>query len=475
MVLGDVAGRRQPKVIPRPCFGMIALHSDHTQVSGPLPPKRARLALPTRPAAPQANNTAQRHVSPLPRWRLIVRCAEPASTTVFARVPPKRNVLCICSACLMQSRMCSGWLASACVSACTARRLFVSPCRRCRAAGPFQPAMVGGNPFAKREGGAQKEDLLADAERSDAPWHDEEEASSPPAAQPASSFNRRRRSTSLSPETAQTGSRAAMEPGMAAAELSGLPPPPPLVPAPSASEPPAQVGAEAVPAAGAVPGVPYYPPAPGATGAWGSGPYGGGPYGGDGPYGGRPYGAPSGALPPGAGAPAGGPYGCAPADYYSTQPPHGQPTTAPAWTAGYPAADQPLTYQTFEQQGGGLPPAKMRCGGLGEQWTVSQAGPRLPAGCGTSLPGAKPRCSQDRSRQLEASRHALNPTPPACSPSQLLWPRLRCPCCPALPGGPHHLAAVVSASFLPWQAESASTCGKPRSGRCSWPLSPACR
>lgn len=234
--------------------------------------------------------------------------------------------------------------------------------------------MVGGNPFAKREGGAQKEDLLADAERSDAPWHDEEEASSPPAAQPASSFNRRRRSTSLSPETAQTGSRAAMEPGMAAAELSGLPPPPPLVPAPSASEPPAQVGAEAVPAAGAVPGVPYYPPAPGATGAWGSGPYGGGPYGGDGPYGGRPYGAPSGALPPGAGAPAGGPYGGAPADYYSTQPPHGQPTTAPAWTAGYPAADQPLTYQTFEQQGGGLPPAKMRCGGLGEQWTLFLVG-----------------------------------------------------------------------------------------------------
>ncbi|KAL4452076.1 hypothetical protein ABPG75_007738 [Micractinium tetrahymenae] len=225
--------------------------------------------------------------------------------------------------------------------------------------------MVGGNPFATREGEAQKEDLLAGAERSDAPWHDDEGAAPSPVVQPASSFSRRRRSASLSPRDAQTESRAAAEPGAVAAADEALPPPPPLVPAPLASEPPHPDGTEGPPAAGAAPGVPYYPPAPGTTGAWGSGPYGGGPYGGS---------IPPGAPPPAGGA-GGGLYGVGAADYYSTQPPpYGQPATAPAWTAGYPAADQPLTYQTFEQQGGGAPPGKMRCGGLGEQWTLFLVG-----------------------------------------------------------------------------------------------------
>ncbi|KAL4437513.1 hypothetical protein ABPG77_003494 [Micractinium sp. CCAP 211/92] len=225
--------------------------------------------------------------------------------------------------------------------------------------------MVGGNPFAKREGGAQKEDLLAGAERSDALWHDEEE-SPRPVAQPSSSFGRRRHSTSLSPESAQTESRAAVEPGAAAAELGSLPPPPPLVPPPSASEPPALGSAQEPLATGTAAGTPYYPPAPGTSGAWGSNPYG------SNPYGGSPYG---GGAPPGVPPPAGdGPYGAAPGDYYSTQPAYGQPAMAPAWTAGYPAADQPLTYQTFEQQGGGPPPGKMRCGGLGEQWTLFLVG-----------------------------------------------------------------------------------------------------
>lgn len=245
-------------------------------------------------------------------------------------------------------------------------------CLQNPAVGTAHTAMVGGNPFAKREGGAQKEDLLAGAERSDALWHDEEEAPRP-VAQPSSSFGRRRHSTSLSPESAQTESRAAVEPGAAAAELGSLPPPPPLVPPPSASEPPALGSAQEPLATGTAAGTPYYPPAPGTSGAWGSNPYG------SNPYGGSPYG---GVAPPGVPPPAGdGPYGAAPGDYYSTQPAYGQPAMAPAWTAGYPAADQPLTYQTFEQQGGGPPPGKMRCGGLGEQWTVGRALQGVPLLC----------------------------------------------------------------------------------------------
>lgn len=294
------------------------------------------------------------------------------------------------------------------------------------------PAMVGGNPFAKREGGAQKEDLLAGAERSDAPWHDDEEAAPPPVALPANSASRRRRSTSLPSESAQTESRAAAEPG--AAELGSLPPPPPLVPAPLASEPPPPGGAEPALPAGVAPGVPYYPPAPGTAGAWGSGTYGSGSYGSTAPPG----------VPPPAGGAGGGAYGGGPADYYATQPPqppYGQPTMAAAWTAGYPAADQPLTYQTFEQQGGGTPPGKMRCGGLGEQWTVSQAEAGSPPGHQDGWVVAMPCCSCTNAENAASIVPASSTVLPTCMLAQAdpAPPAPRTP----LPPRPSHPAAQL--------------------------------
>jgi hypothetical protein len=208
--------------------------------------------------------------------------------------------------------------------------------------------MSRSNPFADAE---DKTDLLqaTGGLRSDADdWRDEPLSPTVPqgAATPLAALP----SIDASPRRADQPPAAPLE------QPGGGPPAPP---------PPAAYDAGLATPAGYPPGYPpattaspsgpapqrsgsYYPPAPGATGAWGaaSQPFSDQPP----PYGSssQPHGADGGAAP------------------YGAPPPYQQ---GAAWTSsGYETGR--LSYQPFEQSQAGAPPPKMRCGGLGEMWTL---------------------------------------------------------------------------------------------------------
>ncbi|PSC75334.1 Endonuclease exonuclease phosphatase family isoform B [Micractinium conductrix] len=223
---------------------------------------------------------------------------------------------------------------------------------------------MGGNPFAK-EG---KQDLLAggsDALRSDDPdWQNQNEEQEPArsAALPAGELAEAAGALEGAPGAAQAPEQLQQQRGAAPVAAYGaqLPPPPPLVPAPL---PPGAVSGTLYGDGSSADGRPYYPSAPGASGAWGSGSYEAAAAAAP-PQPGFPPTAPGYPLPA---AGSMGMYGISSDYQYGAGAP---PQAAPAWTNSYPT-DQQLAYTLALEQAGGAPPRqKLACGGLGEQWSL---------------------------------------------------------------------------------------------------------
>lgn len=171
-----------------------------------------------------------------------------------------------------------------CAGPLVASNALVASSTSCVDSPPFQASFdyrlaaarlkMGGNPFAK-EG---KQDLLAggsDALRSDDPdWQNQNEEQEPArsAALPAGELAEAAGALEGAPGAAQAPEQLQQQRGAAPVAAYGaqLPPPPPLVPAPL---PPGAVSGTLYGDGSSADGRPYYPSAPGASGAWGSGSY----------------------------------------------------------------------------------------------------------------------------------------------------------------------------------------------------------